>query len=216
MHAAASFESWERALTHELNCRWTNAFWDDVLPLVMDKEFSVPLFAGVLLACSLWNRRRALRAFLTAAAAWGLCMGLASAMWAGIERPRPWREHAPLLRTTEEIATCADTPGSLVVRGHASRRPGFPSRHALSAGAFAATLGCTTRWLGAVGWIYALLVALARVYAGVHWPSDVLAGLVLGGFVAWGTWHGVPRVLALRGHRHWVEDPPPEAEVARG
>jgi membrane-associated phospholipid phosphatase len=206
----ASFESFERELTHQLNCRFVAPFWDWLLPRVMDKEIAVPVVLAVLLGAAFWNRRRALRAFLTALVAWGLCWCIATLAWAVLERPRPWRVHEPLLRTEAEIATCEATPGSLVVRGHASVRPGFPSRHALSAAVFAVSLWGISRWLGVVASVFALLVAWGRVYKGVHWPSDVVVGLVVGALVAWGTWRILPRILALGGHRHWVEDPPGE------
>ena len=65
----------------------------------------------------------------------------------------------------------------------------FPSDHSTAAGAIAvglliagAALG--SRRLGLIAAVAALLLAFARVYVGVHYPSDVLAGLAIGGIVA--------------------------------
>ena len=37
-----------------------------------------------------------------------------------------------------------------------------------------------SKWLSRTFWIVAILIAIARVFIGVHWPTDVLAGLVIG------------------------------------
>ena len=61
----------------------------------------------------------------------------------------------------------------------------FPSGHAARAfliAALASALGPI--WLGLLLWIWAPLVALARVAMGVHYLSDVLVGAVLGVLVA--------------------------------
>ncbi len=57
----------------------------------------------------------------------------------------------------------------------------FPSGHAARA-FFIAVIGTALgpAWLGVVLWIWAPLVALARVAMGVHYLSDVIAGTVLG------------------------------------
>ena len=63
--------------------------------------------------------------------------------------------------------------------------PAFPSGHAAIAAAGA--LGVTRIFPGA-GWILwplAAVIALSRVYLGVHWPSDVFAGFALGLAAAW-------------------------------
>ncbi len=64
----------------------------------------------------------------------------------------------------------------------------FPSGHALSstivyglAAYLLARLNPQRRWsywLGAAVWVF--LIGFSRLYLGVHWPSDVLAGFVLG------------------------------------
>ena len=80
----------------------------------------------------------------------------------------------------------------------------FPSDHATLAFAVAAGLfAAGAAW----GWpmlVFAALVAFARVYVGVHWPSDVLAGAVLGLVCAW----------AARAASGWLA-PPLDAVIDR-
>ncbi len=58
----------------------------------------------------------------------------------------------------------------------------FPSGHALSNTAFWLGLAALLRrpWAWAIGGAMALMVGVFRVIAGVHWPSDVVAGWALG------------------------------------
>ncbi len=63
---------------------------------------------------------------------------------------------------------------------------GFPSAHATRVFAVAVLLTLRTkdRRGHAVFFAYAILVGISRIYAGVHWPTDVLAGAIFG--LAWG------------------------------
>ena len=58
--------------------------------------------------------------------------------------------------------------------------PSFPSNMAAVAFAFAMGTWLYNRKLGGVLFIPAVLVAFARVYVGVHFPLDVIAGAVIG------------------------------------
>ncbi len=79
----------------------------------------------------------------------------------------------------------------------------FPSGHALISFCFYGliagmlTFHLEKRWQRAVVWSVAGLiiglVGMSRIYLGVHWPSDVLAG-----YSAALIWMGAVRVLALR------------------
>lgn len=57
----------------------------------------------------------------------------------------------------------------------------FPSGHAARCMMLAIlTLGAGPLWLGLILLIWAPLVGIARAVMGVHYPSDILAGMVLG------------------------------------
>jgi membrane-associated phospholipid phosphatase len=66
----------------------------------------------------------------------------------------------------------------------------FPSSHAYSAALAGGYLGAEAFAAGVVVvgislWLFAIVIGISRVYVGAHYPSDVLAGWVLGGGIAW-------------------------------
>jgi undecaprenyl-diphosphatase len=65
-------------------------------------------------------------------------------------------------------------------------RYSFPSGHATRMAAIAVVVGHLEPRLIAASYLLALLVALCRIMVGVHYPSDVLAGLLIGALGAWG------------------------------
>jgi undecaprenyl-diphosphatase len=63
------------------------------------------------------------------------------------------------------------------------RRPptsSFPSGHAANAAAAAYTLSRLAPEARAIFWILAVLIAFSRVYLGVHYPGDIVFGVLLG------------------------------------
>ncbi len=77
----------------------------------------------------------------------------------------------------------------------------FPSGHACSSFAAATALALAFRGRGG-GWAFipAVLIAVSRVYLGVHYPSDVLAGAAIGALGAWGVFVLSRRYIHFR-HR---------------
>ncbi len=64
---------------------------------------------------------------------------------------------------------------------HAASDPSFPSGHATFFFTLATVifLQMSARW-GIVAYLAALLIGLARVFVGVHYPMDIVAGAVIG------------------------------------
>jgi undecaprenyl-diphosphatase len=69
----------------------------------------------------------------------------------------------------------------------------FPSNHAATAAAAAVALLFVSRGLGAVAIPAAVAMAASRVWVGVHYPHDVVAGLAVGALVA------LPLTAVVRG-----------------
>ena len=73
-------------------------------------------------------------------------------------------------------------PQALVLLKHAAD-DSFPSDHCMIAGALAAGLLVLNRRVGAFAVLVAVLLAFSRVYVGVHYPSDTVAGLANGAVI---------------------------------
>ncbi len=86
-----------------------------------------------------------------------------------------WQVDRPC-RTLGDVATIAACPEF----GDWS----FPSNHATFAGAAAVAVLWSSGALGLAAVVLALPAAASRVFVGVHYPHDVLAGLLLGAAVA--------------------------------
>ena len=85
----------------------------------------------------------------------------------------------------------------------------FPSDHAALFSALAVGLAFISWRAGLIAFLYAVVViCLPRVYLGLHYPSDVVAGLALGAVVGyWMNVAAVGRNLATRALRWESESP---------
>jgi membrane-associated phospholipid phosphatase len=98
-----------------------------------------------------------------------------------------------------EARPFVDHPDTVKLISH-SADAAFPSDHCLVAGAIAMVALLAWRWLGIIVVVLALLIAWARVFVGVHYPGDVLAGLAIGavcGLVTWVVVKAISRRLSF-------------------
>jgi len=61
----------------------------------------------------------------------------------------------------------------------------FPSGHAAFCFAIATIIYFYNKKAGILFFVFASLVSIARIFVGVHWPLDILAGAVIGIFSGW-------------------------------
>lgn len=123
----------------------------------------------------------------------GACLLLAAAGAADLAGARVAK---PL---TARLRPCRADPHVVAIAGCGSGSS-LPSNHAATVAAGAFVLGWASPVAGvAFGVPLALLVGASRIYLGVHYPTDVLAGYALGAAIALALIALAPRIRRLRG-----------------
>lgn len=160
-------------------------------PVTTFATLAVPLYAVGTVALWFVSRppgvSRWRLASVSALVAAGIAM-LANQVVAHVwDRPRPFATH---VATTHLLS--APSPDA-----------SFPSDHAAAAVAIAFCVLAFSRWAGAGFLVAATLIGLSRIALGLHYPSDVLAGTLVGWAAAMLVVHPgrswVARVAALLG-----------------
>jgi membrane-associated phospholipid phosphatase len=162
-------------------------------PLVVYAGYGLVVFAGLLVA-GWWIARKA-----------GDPARMAAALWAPAGMLLALLVNQPIVAAVNESRPYASLPDILVL-ATPTTDPGFPSDHAMVAGAVTAGLFLVDRRLGWVTAAAAALMAFSRVYIAAHYPLDVAVGLLLGAAVSLAGYFLVRRallrmVLALRDTR---------------
>jgi undecaprenyl-diphosphatase len=151
-------------------------------PVLLFTNYSIVLVA-VAAVWLVWRARHqggaALAGALWIPIAMLLAPGLGLVIKSVVAEPRPCR----VLPDLHILAPC-DQPTDY----------SFPSNHTAICAAFAIALFLVHRRWGLLAGVLALLMAMSRMVVGVHYPHDVIAGLLLGGLVG---------VLGL-GARPWL------------
>lgn len=129
--------------------------------------------------------------------------GVMAALWFWPGAQRPVRRQVVLLAVLAELLALglSHVPSFLYYRPRpfmvqdvavlvtALPAPSFPSDHITMHAAVAAVLGGWHRALGVGLWLLTAVAMYARVYVGLHFPADVVAGAVIGGTTGTLAWH---------------------------
>ncbi len=141
----------------------------DTLTRAIVNDYAVPTIMALALV-GIWfsgaetgERQTNQRTVIVTLMAFGLTLAVVKDIWNVYYRPRPFAiEDVKLLFYRPSVSS-------------------FPSLPVAMAFCFAAGTRLANRRLGIVLHILATLFAVARVYAGVHFPLDVIAGAMIGG-----------------------------------
>ncbi|KAA0111105.1 phosphatase PAP2 family protein [Mycolicibacterium sp. P1-5] len=106
---------------------------------------------------------------------------MAAAVWAPLGVLAVLALNQPIADAVGEVRPCNALHDIVVL--HCNTDPGFPSDHAVMAGAATVGVWLVHRRLGVLALLASVVLCFARVYVGAHYPQDVLAGFVLGALV---------------------------------
>lgn len=131
---------------------------------VIVSQYFIFILAALVGVLGFGKHRRKDRAYAYTTA-WSALLALTTSLLIGwfVKRPRPF--------TLDMVAARIDEPLT---------QYSFPSSHSSVAFAIAMSLTLAHPWLGAIAFVLAFLIGLSRVAVGVHYPTDILAGALLG------------------------------------
>jgi undecaprenyl-diphosphatase len=149
----------------------SHPWMDQVMIFVREKSNWIPLYGLWVVILIYTQKINAWKYILATALAAGITDALNSHILKEIfERPRPCQ--------------VAEIAHQLSVLVRCSPHYSFPSSHAANhfamAGALVFSKVWPNRFVKIALWFWAGMIALAQVYVGVHYPTDVIAGAILG------------------------------------
>lgn len=165
-------DKWDKWLFVKLNSEWTNPLFDAVFPFVRNSLFWAPLYIFILVFITLNYGKRGL---------WWSLLFICTVAITDLIGTRVFKE------SFERLRPCQDPDFMFHVRlllKECSGSFSFVSNHAanhfgIATFALLTFRGVFKKWMY-LAYAWALMIAYAQVYVGVHYPLDVLGGAVLG------------------------------------
>jgi undecaprenyl-diphosphatase len=158
----------DRRLYRLIHLHWRLPWLDPLMILVTRSGTKGTIWLVLCAALIVASEGRAARAALTAAAAMLLTQGVINlALKPGARRARPYTRH-----TQPRLLVAPPGPHS------------WPSAHSGSSMAAGMALSLAYPIWSPLFLLLAFVIGYSRIYVGVHYPADVLTGMLLGAAVA--------------------------------
>jgi undecaprenyl-diphosphatase len=167
---------WDHDLFTDLNSKWTNPLFDTIMPFLRNSIIWIPLYLFILVFVVVNFRMKAI---------WWIIFFLVTVALTDMTGTKIFKYGF------ERIRPC-NNPDMLAQLRLLVRCPSgfsFMSNHAANHFGMATFLFITLRhlfknWM-LLAFLWAAIIGYAQVYVGVHYPSDIAGGMIMG--VIYGT-----------------------------
>jgi len=166
-------KAWDRWLFEQINSQLTNSFLDAVLPYLRNSNYWMPLYLFFLVFVTLNFGKRGWLWVLIFICTVALTDLISSRIFKeGFERLRPCRDPDMLFRVRLLLKNCSG--GFSFTSSHAANHFGMATFFFLT---FRSVFNSKWVWLA---FLWAFSICYAQVYVGVHYPSDIAGGALIG------------------------------------
>lgn len=164
--------AWDTAVMHWINDGWSHPVLDMVFPLLRNKYFWIPLYV-LCISWIIYNYR--VRYVATIFIFLGLSIFAADTISSqlikkNVQRPRPCQV-VNMEPPVAQLVACGS--GYSFTSSHAAN-------HFCIAAFFISIFGVVMDKWKYLWWLWALMISIAQVYVGLHYPLDIIGGGILG------------------------------------